>query len=75
MGGGDAPGIPFGDDEGLCETASSWRLLCWRGFHLGLAHRPYSTTSEEPPLQNSTARGTSSHPRAIQMLWRASGVQ
>ena len=51
-------GIPIGDGEGLCETASSWRLLTGR-LAPRFRHRSYSTTSEEPPLQISTATGTS----------------
>ena len=53
-----ASGIPIGDGEGLCETASSWRLLTGR-LAPRFRHRSYSTTSEEPPLQISTATGTS----------------
>ena len=51
-------GIPIGDGEGLCETAASWRLLTGR-LAPRFRHRSYSTTSEEPPLQISTATGTS----------------
>ena len=43
-----ASGIPIGDGEGLCETASSWRLLTGR-LAPRFRHRSYSTTSEEPP--------------------------
>ena len=51
-------GLPIGDGEGLCETASSWRLLTGR-LAPRFRHRSYSTTSEEPPLHISTATGTS----------------
>ena len=50
--------MPIGDDERLCETASSWRLLSG-GFAPGFSHRPYNTTSREPPPQISTAVRTS----------------
>ena len=56
--------IPIGDGEGLCETASLWRLLTGR-LAPRFRHRSYSTTSEEPPLQMSTATGTSP--------WRSAG--
>ena len=53
--------MPIGDDERLCETASSWRLLSG-GFAPGFSHRPYNTTSREPPPQISTAVRASPFP-------------
>lgn len=45
-------------DEGLCETLS-WRLLFGEAFASGLVTTRVSRAATEPPLQFSTAIGTS----------------
>jgi hypothetical protein len=47
-----------GRDERLCET-SSWRLLFCEAFASGLVTTRVSRAATEPPLQFSTATGTS----------------
>ena len=57
--GAGASGIPIGDGEGTVRDCFFMAAPCWEALHLGFVTGRIATTSEEPPLQISTARGTS----------------